>query len=302
MNNDKTLVIMAAGMGSRFGGLKQIEPVNDMGDFIIDYSVYDAIKCGFNKVVFIIKKENYDIFKNTIGKRIEDKIKVCYAFQELEMLPLGYKLPLSRVKPWGTGHAILCAKDYVNEKFAIINADDFYGSDAFVTISNYLDNMVVNDKEPCGIVGYKLINTVTENGSVKRGILVSENGNLKEIIESKIERENGEFVAYPLEREGSFKVSDDISVSMNMLAFSPNLFKYLEVGFKEFLDKHINEEKSEFLIPSYVNDLMNNGVMEVKVLDTTARWLGMTYKEDLDFVKSEIKKLHKTKVYPEKLW
>ena len=302
MNNDKTLVIMAAGMGSRFGGLKQIEPVNDMGDFIIDYSVYDAIKCGFNKVVFIIKKENYDIFKNTIGKRIEDKIKVCYAFQELEMLPLGYKLPSSRVKPWGTGHAILCAKDYVNEKFAIINADDFYGRDAFVTISNYLDNMVVNDKEPCGIVGYKLINTVTENGSVKRGILVSENGNLKEIIESKIERENGEFVAYHLEREGSFKVSDDISVSMNMLAFSPNLFKYLEVGFKEFLDKHINEEKSEFLIPSYVNDLMNNGVMEVKVLDTTARWLGMTYKEDLDFVKSEIKKLHKTKVYPEKLW
>lgn len=302
MNNDKTLVIMAAGMGSRFGGLKQIEPVNDMGDFIIDYSVYDAIKCGFNKVVFIIKKENYDIFKNTIGKRIEDKIKVCYAFQELEMLPSGYKLPDNRVKPWGTGHAILCAKDYVNEKFAIINADDFYGRDAFVTISNYLDNMVVNDKEPCGIVGYKLINTVTENGSVKRGILVSENGNLKEIIESKIERENGEFVAYPLEREGSFKVSDDISVSMNMLAFSPNLFKYLEVGFKEFLDKHINEEKSEFLIPSYVNDLMNDGVMEVKVLDTTARWLGMTYKEDLDFVKSEIKKLHKTKVYPEKLW
>lgn len=302
MNNDKTLVIMAAGMGSRFGGLKQIEPVNDMGDFIIDYSVYDAIKCGFNKVVFIIKKENYEIFKNTIGKRIEDKIKVCYAFQELEMLPLGYKLPDNRVKPWGTGHAILCAKDFVNEKFAIINADDFYGRDAFVTISNYLDNMVVNDKEPCGIVGYKLINTVTENGSVKRGILVSENGNLKEIIESKIERENGEFVAYPLEREGSFKVSDDISVSMNMLAFSPNLFKYLEVGFKEFLDKHINEEKSEFLIPSYVNDLMNDGVMEVKVLDTTARWLGMTYKEDLDFVKSEIKKLHKTKVYPEKLW
>ena len=302
MNNDKTLVIMAAGMGSRFGGLKQIEPVNDMGDFIIDYSVYDAIKCGFNKVVFIIKKENYDIFKNTIGKRIEDKIKVCYAFQELEMLPLGYKLPDNRVKPWGTGHAILCAKDFVNEKFAIINADDFYGRDAFVTISNYLDNMVVNGKEPCGIVGYKLINTVTENGSVKRGILVSENGNLKEIIESKIERENGEFVAYPLEREGSFKVSDDISVSMNMLAFSPNLFKYLEVGFKEFLDKHINEEKSEFLIPSYVNDLMNDGVMEVKVLDTTARWLGMTYKEDLDFVKSEIKKLHKTKVYPEKLW
>lgn len=298
-----TLVIMAAGMGSRFGGLKQIEPINDEGDFIIDYSIYDAIQVGFTKLVFIIKKENYEIFRDTVGKRIENKIKVEYVFQDVKDLPNGYTCPKDREKPWGTGHAILCAKSKVNEPFAIVNADDFYGKDAFVTISKFLNNINnYKEKLPCAIVGYHLINTVTENGSVKRGVLIEENGKLVELIESKIEKENGKFMAYPLEKENSFEVLPDTLVSMNMLAFTPEIFDYLEKGFKEFLDKNIDNLKSEFLIPSYVNDLMNKGIMDVHVLNTTAKWLGMTYKEDLDSVKNEIKLLHKSKVYPEKLW
>ena len=236
-----TLVIMAAGMGSRFGGLKQIEPINDEGDFIIDYSIYDAIQVGFTKVVFIIKKENYEIFRDTVGKRIENKIKVEYVFQDVKDLPNGYTCPKDREKPWGTGHAILCAKDKVNEPFAIVNADDFYGKDAFVTISKFLKNInEYKEKLPCAIVGYHLINTVTENGSVKRGVLIEENGKLVELIESKIEKENGKFMAYPLEKEESFEVLPNTLVSMNMLAFTPEIFDYLEKGFKEFLDNNID--------------------------------------------------------------
>lgn len=298
-----TLVIMAAGMGSRFGGLKQIEPINDEGDFIIDYSIYDAIQVGFTKVVFIIKKENYEIFRDTVGKRIENKIKVEYVFQDVKDLPNGYTCPINREKPWGTGHAILCAKDKVNEPFAIVNADDFYGKDAFITISKFLKKInEYKEKLPCAIVGYHLINTVTENGSVKRGVLIEENGKLVELIESKIEKENGKFMAYPLEKEESFEVLPNTLVSMNMLAFTPEIFDYLEKGFKEFLDNNIDNLKSEFLIPSYVNELMNKGIMDVHVLNTTAKWLGMTYKEDLESVKNEIKLLHKSKIYPEKLW
>jgi len=173
-----TLVIMAAGMGSRFGGLKQIEPMNDNGEFIIDYSIYDAIKSGFNKVVFIIKKENYDIFKETIGKRIENQIKVEYIFQELDKLPEGFECPNDRVKPWGTAHAILCAKDAVNEPFMVINADDFYGRESFAIGTDFMKNInEKSNKMKSAIVGYKLLNTVTENGSVKRGICEVKDGN-----------------------------------------------------------------------------------------------------------------------------
>lgn len=298
-----TLVIMAAGMGSRFGGLKQLEPIDDNGNFIIDYSIYDAIKAGFTKVVFIIKKENYDIFRSTIGKRIENKIETVYVFQELDKLPSNFKTPLERTKPWGTGHAILCAKDYVNEPFAIINADDFYGREAFVTISEFLKNINNNmNYLPCAIVGYKLINTVSNAGSVKRGVIKTNNNVLDDLIESKIEKENGKFIAYPLENNTSFEVNEDTLVSMNMLGFNARLFDCLEKGFNEFLENNINNLTSEFLIPSFVNELMHKGIMNVRVLNTSSKWLGMTYKEDLEDVKREIKLLCDDKIYPEKLW
>lgn len=296
---DKTLVIMAAGMGSRFGGLKQIEVVDEFGNFIIDYSIYDAIRCGFNKVVFVIKHENYEIFRDTIGKRIEDKVDVCYAFQELDDLVEGFTCPKNRIKPWGTGHAILSARKYVKGNFCVINADDFYGRSAFLEVSNYLDN--ISDFK-CGIVGYKLGNTVTENGDVKRGVLFENNGELKNIIESKIVLEKEKFMAYPLDDGSCFEVYFDTMVSMNMLVFSYNVFLYLEDYFKEFLVKYINKENSEFLIPNYISRLMRENNFEVDILNTNAKWLGMTYKNDLDFVKGEIKKLHDDGVYPSSLW
>lgn len=297
-----TLVIMAAGMGSRFGGLKQIEPINDNGEFIIDYSIYDAIKTGFNKVVFIIKRENYEIFKETIGKRIEKQIEVEYAFQDLNDLPEGFKCPNDRVKPWGTAHAILCAKDVVNEDFVVINSDDFYGREAYKTVVEFLKNVNSNEKLQGAMVGYKLVNTVTENGSVKRGICKEANGKLVELIESKIENENGKFIAYPLENDTFFEVDYDALVSMNMFAFPKEIFKYLEEGFVEFLQEYGNDLTREYLIPSVVFDFIERGIMDVSVLKTNARWLGITYKEDKENVVNEIKKLHEDGIYNEKLW
>lgn len=298
-----TLVIMAAGMGSRFGGLKQIEPMNDNGEFIIDYSIYDAIKAGFDKVVFIIKKENYDIFKETIGKRIENQIKVEYVFQELDKLPDGFNCPDGRIKPWGTGHAILCVKDVVNEPFMIVNADDFYGRESFEIGSLFLKNIDVDsEKMKAAIIGYKLINTVTENGSVKRGICEVFDGKLSKITESKVELENGRYVAYPVDGSDSFYTDDDTIASMNMIAFHNDIFKHLEEYFYIFLKKNINDLNSEFLIPNVILDLIKRDLIEVDVLKTDAKWLGVTYKEDKENVVRELKKLHNSNVYNEKLW
>ena len=298
-----TLVIMAAGMGSRFGGLKQIEPINENGEFIIDYSIYDAIKAGFKKVVFIIKKENYEIFKDTVGKRIENQIEVEYVFQELDKLPEGFDCPKERVKPWGTGHAILCAKEAVNEPFVIINADDFYGRDAYIKAAEFLKNVKKEDKLQAAMIGYNLCNTVTENGSVKRGICKANNNKLVELVESKIEEENGKFIAYPLEEENThFEVDKNCLVSMNMFAFSNEIFEYLEKSFIEFLKVNGKELTREFYIPSFVFELIRKDIMEVSVIETNAKWLGVTYKEDKDFVVNEIKKLHEQKIYDEKLW
>ena len=297
---NKTLLIMAAGMGSRFGGLKQIEPVGPNNEFIIDYSIYDAIRNGFNKVVIIIKKENYDIFRETIGKRIEDKINVEYVFQELDNLPDGYKLPENRVKPWGTAHAILCAKDVINESFAIINADDFYGNDAYRVISNFMDKSEGND---FAIVGYDVINTLTENGSVKRGVCKISNDRLINIDESIIEISNGLIKATSLVSGNSYLIEDDTKVSMNMMAFTPRIFKYIEDNFKEFLDENKdNIEKCEFLIPTVLAKGINNNFCNVSVIDTTAKWAGVTYKEDKESVVNYINELIENKEYPNKLW
>ena len=299
-----TLVIMAAGMGSRFGGLKQIEPIDEYGNFIIDYSIYDAIKEGFTKVVFIIKKENYDIFRETVGKRVEKYIEVEYVFQELDKLPSGYTVPEGRVKPWGTGHAILCCKDAVDENFAIINSDDFYGRDAFRVIGEFLRNNNDNDEvSEYAMAGYKVKNTLTENGSVKRGVCQVEDGYLTELIESSIDRVDGNLVASPLEGGEDFIVSEDDTVSMNMFGFTPRIFDYLEERFPSFLDEHKdNIGKCEYLIPTIVFEEIDKGMARVKVLKTDAVWQGITYREDKDKVVNEIKKLVLDGEYPEGLW
>ena len=232
---DKTLLIMAAGMGSRFGGLKQIEPVGPNGEFIIDYSIYDALKAGFTKVVFVIKKENFEIFKETVGNRVSKYIKVLYAFQDMDDLPAGFVRPVDREKPWGTSHAILSAKDLIHENFAIINADDFYGRDAYYVVSDFLDKKF--DSNTYCVVGYKVSNTLSLNGSVKRGVCHEKDGYLTDLIESKVEYIGERIVASPLNGDQSFDITPDTLVSMNMLGFNTSIFNYIEDNFVKFLKK-----------------------------------------------------------------
>ena len=295
-----TLVIMAAGMGSRFGGLKQIEPVNENKEFIIDYSIYDALKAGFTKIVFIIKRENYDIFRDTVGKRVEKHIDVEYVFQELTNVPEGYKVPEDRVKPLGTAHAILCCKDVVKENFAIINADDFYGRDAFMVISKFLKEN--NDETKYAMAGYKVINTLTEDGSVKRGVCAVENNYLTKLIEASIEEIDGKVIASPLDESEAFEISKDAPVSMNMFGFTKKLFDHLDEKFITFLDKNINDIKSEYLIPDVVFELIKENKASVEVLKTTAVWQGITYKEDKEALVNGLKELTNNGEYPSKLW
>ena len=300
---DKTLVIMAAGMGSRFGGLKQIEPVGPNGEFIIDYSIYDAIKAGFNKVVFIIKEENYSIFKETIGSRIENKIKVEYAFQKLDNLPEGIELPKEREKPWGTSHAILSCKDVVNEYFMVINGDDFYGRDAYTVLSKFMDSQENLDEMKYAMAGYITENTLTENGAVKRGVCESKNGYLEKIIESNVEKVNGDIIATPLDDSGAFKVSGDSLISMNCFAYNPSLFKYLDDNFKPFLlENKDNMLKCEYLIPESIYRGIKSNTLTMEVLPTTAKWYGITYKEDKESVVNAIKEMVDAGEYPSNLW
>lgn len=303
MKKDLTLVILAAGMGSRFGGLKQIAPLGPNGEFIIDYSVYDAIKAGFNKIVFLIKEENYDLFKETIGSRVEPHINVEYCFQKNDNLPAGYEIPETRVKPLGTAHAILCCKDKVHEPFMMINADDFYGRDAFMKAVEFLKNTTEDIPHQYGMVGYQVKNTMTENGAVKRGACKVEKGYLTELIESSIENINGKIIASPLNGSEPFEVSENDTVSMNMLLFTPSIFKYIEDNFRDFLDKNKdNMEKCEYLIPDVLFKAIDENYATAKVLETTATWYGVTYKEDADYVKDSLAKLVQTGEYPNNLW
>ncbi len=272
-----TLVIMAAGMGSRFGGLKQIEPVGPNGEFIIDYSIYDAIQAGFNKVVFIIKEENYDIFKETIGKRIEGKIDVEYVFQDIKNVPEGVVIPSDRVKPLGTGHAILSCKGIVNEPFAIINSDDFYGRDAYMKAANFLKE----NTDDYAMIGYIIGNTLTENGSVKRGYCEQENGYLTNLIESSVYREDDKVKVEPLDGRAGFYANASDLVSMNMFCFRPDILDYMNEHFIEFFEKNKEDlSKCEYLIPDVVFERINKGEIKVRVVDTDAVWHGVTYKED----------------------
>ena len=235
MKKDITLVVLAGGMGSRFGGLKQIEPMGPNGEFIIDYSIYDAVKAGFNKVIFVIKEENYEVFKTTIGKRVEPHVKVEYCFQKNDNVDDKYKNFKHRKKPLGTAHAMLCCEDIVNENFAIINADDFYGRDAYVKAYQFLSTEHSGDKENYGLIAYLVKNTITENGSVKRGVCEVEDNKLLKLTESKVERVNDKIIATPLDGKAPFVVSENTLVSMNMLLFNPSIFEYLNKEFPKFL-------------------------------------------------------------------
>ena len=304
MNQDLTLVILAAGMGSRFGGLKQIAPLGPNGEFIIDYSVYDAIKAGFNKIVFLIKEENYDVFKETIGSRVEPYIKVEYAFQKNDNLPEGYEIPAERVKPLGTAHAVLCCKNYVQEPFIMINADDFYGRDAYIKAAEFLKS--IKDKQPhqYGMVGYLVKNTLTENGAVKRGICKISDGYLKKITECSIEKnDKATIIASPVNGDAPFEVEEEDIVSMNMLLFTPSIFDYIEKKFINFLDENKdNLEKSEYLIPDVLFKSISEKFATVQVITTKATWYGVTYKEDSKGVKSALKEMVESGEYPNHLW
>ena len=293
-----TLVIMAAGLGSRFGGLKQIEPVGPNGEFIIDYSIYDAIQAGFEKVVFIIKEENYDIFRNTIGKRIEGKIKVEYAFQSLDKIPEGVELPETRVKPLGTGQALYCAMDKVEGPFAVISADDFYGGEPFKLLMDSLKN-----EDEFSVIGYKIGNTLTENGSVKRGVCFEENGILTSIIESKVERVNGVITCEPLDDRDKYEVEENHPVSMLMYGMHPCMFDYLRSDIKNFFENNQdNLETCEYLLPEVLSDYSEKNNIGVKVIPTSAVWKGVTYASDLEELKEYIRELIDKGVYPENLY
>ena len=301
MKKDMTLLIMAAGMGSRFGGLKQIEPFGPTGEILIDYSIYDAIKAGFTKIVFVIKKENYETFKQTIGLRIEPFVQVEYCFQQLDSLPDGYTVPINRDKPWGTAHAILMAKDKIKENFAIINADDFYGRQAFLTIAPFLQKDV--NETTYAIVGYDVEKTLTENGSVKRAVLKSQNSFLETLIESSIEKKDGKILASPLDGRPSFLVEGTQPVSLNLFGFSPSIFSYIEENFPLFLEENKeNELTCEYLIPDLVCHLIETKKVKVKLLSTNAEWIGVTYKEDKKNVSKKIKEEIRNGNYEKDLW
>ncbi len=299
-----TLVILAAGMGSRYGGLKQLDPMTKKGEFIIDFSIYDAIQAGFDKVVFIIKKENYDDFRETIGARIEKKIKVEYAFQDLNDIPAGYAVPEGRVKPWGTTHALLATRDIVKDNFAVINADDFYGRDMYFKIADHLRNA----KEENGVnhscmVGYVIKNTLTENGTVSRGVCqADENGMLTDIVERAKVKHDGDMAAY-LDGEDWVRIPYTSLVSMNCWGFTPGVFAGLEKSFKEFMAKdHPDPLKSECFLPNTVKEMIVDGTCDVKVYSSDSVWYGVTYKEDKEYVKSSIGKLIEDGTYPDGLW
>ena len=290
----KSLVILAAGMGSRFGGLKQIEPLGPNGEFIIDYSIHDAIKAGFEKVVFIIKEENYDLFKSTIGSRVEDKIKVEYVFQKNDV----DSVPSSRIKPLGTAHAVMCTESVIDGPFMIINADDYYGVDSFNKGSEFLSN---KEDNTYGLVAYSACNTITENGSVKRGVCKIEDGYLMDIVESKIERCEEGILMLPIFGGEAKIIEETTPVSMNMLLFDKSIFKYIHEDFEEFL-KNANLETDEFLIPGVLDKHIKSGDIKVKIINTTSTWYGVTYREDADSVKESLAKLHTDGTYAKTLW
>ena len=295
--NKPTLLVLAAGMGSRFGGLKQIEPLGPDGEIIIDYSVYDAKQAGFEKVVFVIKPELLDTFKEVIGSRVEKFIEVDYAFQTTDMVPEGYTCPEGRTRPWGTGHAVWCAREHLSGPFAIINADDFYGRDAYMQLGKQLREKVTSD-HMC-MVGFALENTLTENGSVSRGVCEIENGMLQSVTEhTKIVREGDHLRNDGI---GPMKVLPLGAIaSVNVWGLHADMFPAMTESFKAFLDE-LTEENAltkEFFLPAFVDSLIKTGKADVEVLPTTSKWYGVTYREDKENIMAAMAKMHEDGIYP----
>lgn len=295
------LVVMAAGMGSRFGGLKQIVPIDGDNNFILDYSIYDAVKAGFDRVVLIIKEENYEYFNATIGKRLSKVVPIKYVFQSLDNVPNGFEIPSSRVKPWGTAHALYCCKDVVADRFAVINADDFYGYESFELLANFLKNSKNEDEFISA--GFYVENTLSDKGIVKRGIFSLDGKLVTQLVESEVQMQDGKIIATPLHQNTWREIAGDTLVSMTVFGFTRKLMDRITKDFEEFFKKPKEVlEKEEFLLPNEVDLMIQNNEAKLIVETTPAKWYGVTYKEDLENFKKAILDMKQKGVYPKHLY
>ncbi len=298
-----TLLVLAAGMGSRYGSLKQIDPVGPSGETIIDYSIYDAIRAGFGKVVFIIRKSFEQDFKDIFISKLQPHIQVEYVFQEIDKVPEGLAVSPERTKPWGTAHAVLMAKDSIHEPFAVINGDDFYGSGAFQTMADYLNSLTADTQTQYSLVGYQVGNTMSDHGSVSRGVCEEDKN---ELLVSVTERTNIQYtdgkIAYHEADGKPVFLNPETLVSMNFWGFTPEYFKQTEAIFSDFVKANIDSLKAEFYIPFAIDNLIGNSKASVKVLRSDAKWFGVTYKEDKPLVIEKLAQLIKAGVYPAQLW
>ena len=294
----KTLVVLAAGMGSRYGGLKQLDPLGPSGEAILEYSVFDALRAGFQKIVFIIRRDFADAFKETVGTKFDSLAEIAYCYQELDHLPAGFKVPADREKPWGTGHALLATMDTVREPFLIINADDLYGTESFKLASQMLDSWEQTTDPKCAIIGFRLDQTLSENGTVSRGICeISDSAALLNVTEThEIIRKKDQIVA-----ANKQVLDDDATASMNMWCMTPSLFREFDTAFIQFLTKHLNTRKSEFYIPGVVDKLIKAGKIECAVAQSPAKWFGVTYQEDRNSVVASLKQAVDAGIYPANL-
>lgn len=295
------LVVMAAGMGSRFGGLKQVAPIDEDNNFILDYSIYDAVRAGFDRVVLIIKEENYEYFSSTIGKRLNKIVPIKYVFQSLDNVPSGFSVPEGRVKPWGTAHAIYCCKDVVADKFAVINADDFYGYQSFKLIADFLKNSNIGNQFISA--GFQVKNTLSDKGSVKRGIFTLDGEIVTDLVESEVELRDNVIMATPLNQGTWRKIDPNTLVSMTMFGFTRKLIDKLINEFDKFFALPSEKLlKEEFLLPNVVNDMIKQGEAKMVVRTTEAKWYGITYKEDLEQFKQAIVDMKQKGMYPQHLY
>jgi len=298
-----TLLILAAGMGSRYGSLKQVDRFGPSGETIVEYAIYDALRAGFDKIVMVVRKEFVNDFREIVLKRALKKADIRFVFQELNVLPKGFSLPETRVKPWGTGHAVLMAENEIHAPFAVINADDFYGADSYRIISEFLSTPQTNPTDEFCIVNYQLDNTLSESGTVSRGVCkVNNEGFLAHIVEHKKICRVGDQITGELEGYGQVRFTGKEPVSMNLIGFTPSMFGHLKNMFIDFLKQNLNGVDSEFYIPFALNEVVREGKARVKVLHTREKWFGVTYREDRDMVMKSLKSLVDEGIYPSDLW
>lgn len=296
-----TLLILAAGIGSRYGGLKQLDQVGTSGETIIDYSVYDALQAGFGKVVFVIRKQIEKEFVGFFARRFEHLIEMDYVFQELDMIPAGFSVPQERTKPWGTAHAVYVAREKIREPFSVINADDFYGRDAFTVMAEFLHHNT--NPNAYSMVGYELSKTISEYGAVSRGICsTDQNMHLTDVTEGIGIQKHNDGIGYPDQNNNWVMLPGNTPVSMNFWGFMPGIFNFLETGFENFLHTQSHNPKSEYYIPTLINNMIKSGQASVKVLRSSAVWFGVTYREDRDLTVQKISHLVSDSIYPAKLW